>query len=139
MVEWGYYANLADKVAVDTILRTYVWNMTQVECPDTLNHIYRGIMRFYVNSSTTASLDNSIAVLDQGTQVAGLEGMQSFLLCTHTAWKTHMQDVIIVIYLDNYTSIPSDGFDPSTVSEWARVESSLSFLHIKACLSSQEI
>ncbi len=106
---------------------TYVWNLTKVECPDTLNRIYRGMMRFYVNSSTTASLENSIAVLDHGNQVAGLEVMASFPLCAHTAWKTHMTDVIIVIHPDNYTSIAGEGFDPSTASEWSRVESSLSF------------
>ena len=75
--------------------------MTKVECPDTLNRIYHGMMRLYVNSSTTVSLENLIAVLDQGTQVAGLEVMQSFPLCAHTVWKTHMQDVIIIIHPDN--------------------------------------
>ena len=118
---------------------TSIWNLTKVECPYTLNRIYCGMMRFYVTSSTTASLENSIAVLDQGSQVAGLEIMQSFPLCAHTAWKTHMQDVIIIIHLDNYTSIAGEGFDPSTASEWSRVQSSLSFLHVKPTLSSREI
>ena len=89
---------------------TYVWNLTKLECPDTLNRIYRGMMHFYVNSSTTASLENSIAVLNQGTQIAGLEVMQSFPLCAHTAWKTHMQGVIIVIHTDNYTSVAFKSF-----------------------------
>ncbi len=97
------------------------------------------MMRFYVNSSTTASLENSIAVLDQDSQVASLEIMQSFPLCAHTAWKTHMQDEIIIIHPDNYTSIAGEGFDPSTASEWSRVQSSLSFLHVKPTLSSREI
>ena len=63
----GLYANVADKAAVDAIQGTKVWNVTKVEFPNTLNRIYCSMMRFYVNSSTTASLENSIAVLDQGT------------------------------------------------------------------------
>ncbi len=59
---------------VDAIQGTYIWNVTKVECPDMLNRIYRGMMRFYVNSSTTASLENSIAALDQGTQAVGFGG-----------------------------------------------------------------
>ncbi len=61
-LQWGLHANVADCAVIDSILGTYVWNLTNVECPDTLNRIYRGMMRFYVNSSTTASLENSIAV-----------------------------------------------------------------------------
>ena len=60
-LQGGLYANVADRAIIDSIMGTYIWNLTKVECPDTLNRIYRGMMHFYVNSSTTASLD-------QGTQ-----------------------------------------------------------------------
>ena len=71
-LSWGLYANIADKTTVDAILGTYSWNVSR--------HTESGMMRFYVNSSTTASLENSIAVLDQGTQVSGLDVMKSFLI-----------------------------------------------------------
>ena len=50
-----------------------------------------------------------------------------------------MQDVIIIIHPDNYTSIAGEGFDPSTAWEWAWVESNLRFLQKKTSLSSHEI
>ena len=82
------YANVADRAVVDVIQGTYVWNVTKVECPDTLNRIYYGMMCLYVNSNISASLENLIAVLDQGPQVAGLEVMQIFPLCAHTTCMT---------------------------------------------------
>ncbi len=43
-LQGGLYSNVADNAVVDSIMGTYVWNLTKVECPDMLNQIYRGMM-----------------------------------------------------------------------------------------------
>ena len=96
-------------------------------------------MRFYVNSSDSSSLENGMAVLERADQVAGLELMDSFPLCHHATSRTHLRDIIIVIHGDNFSSVAKSNFDPSAVSELTRLESKISFLHVKTDISQKEV
>ena len=96
-------------------------------------------MHFYANSSDSSSLENGMAVLERVDQVAGLELTDSFPLCHHAPWKTHLRDIIIVIHGDKFSSVAKSDFDPSAVSELTRLESEISFLHVKTAISQKEV
>ena len=117
---------------------TYVWKHERLSCLDTISQIYRGALKFYVNSSDT-NLEGGLAVLEREDQIAGLEITNSFSLCFTAAWLTHIRDVVIVLHNDNFTAVAKNGFDPGSVSEATSLESQLSFLHIKNALSQKEM
>jgi hypothetical protein len=121
-------ADVKDRSLVDSVYGTYVWNSTAARCPDSLSQVYRGTMKVFVNS-TGRGLEGALAVLVEKDRVAGLEIGSPFVLCALSAWRTHIADIILIVHGDNVTSLAS-AFDPSTVSEFTRVESTMSFWHI---------
>ena len=82
-------------------------------------------MKFYVNTSDP-NMEGWLAVLEKDDQIVGLELSELFLLYHSAAWTTHLRDIVVVIHGDNYTSVAKNGFDASSVSETASVESQLS-------------
>ena len=129
---------VADESVKDALGGTYVWKHERLSCPDTISQIYRGPMKFYVNSSDT-NLEGGLAVLEREDQIAGLKITTSFLLCFTSAWLTHIRDVVIVLHNDNFTAVAKNGFNPGSASEATSLESHLSFLHIKNALSQKEM
>ena len=129
---------VADESVRDALRGTYVWKHERLSCPDTISQIYRGPLKFYVNSSDT-NLEGGLAVLEREDQIAGLEITTSFSLCFTATWMTHIRDVVIVIHNDNFTAVAKNGFDPGSASEATSLESQLSFLHIKNALSQKEM
>ena len=117
-------AKVGDESVRDSVRGTYVWTHQRLTCPDTISQIYRGPMKFYVNSSDP-NMEGRLAVLEKDDQIAGLELSESFSLCHSAAWMTHVRDIVVVIHGDNYTSVAKNGFDASLVSEAASVESQL--------------
>ena len=129
---------VADESVKDALRGTYVWKHERLSCLDTISQIYRGALKFYVNSSDT-NLEGGLAVLEREDQIAGLEITTSFSLCFTAAWLTHIRDVVIVLHNDNFTAVAKNGFDPGSASEATSLESQLSFLHIKNALSQKEM
>ena len=127
-----------DESVRDALCGTYVWKHERLSCPDTISQIYRGPLKFYVNSSDT-NLEGGLAVLERKDQIAGLEITTSFSLCFPAAWMTHIRDVVIVLHNDNFTAVANNGFDPGSALEATSLESQLSFLHIKNALSQKEM
>ena len=84
-------------------------------------------------------MEGGLEVLEKDDQIAGLELSESFSLCHSATWRTHLRDIVVVIRGENYTSVAKNGFNASSVSETASVESQLSFKHIKNVLSQKEI
>jgi hypothetical protein len=76
--------------------------------------------------------------LEEEGQVAGLELQSSLLLCHHLAFRTHLKNVLVVIHPDNVSSIVGDPFNAEQVSDFIRIESELSFLHVKTTLSQRD-
>ena len=122
----------------DALRGTYVWKHERLSCLDTISQIYRGPMKFYVNSSDT-NLEGGLAVLEREDQIASLEITTSFSLCFTPAWLTHIHDVVIVLHNDNFTAVVKNGFNPGSASEATSLESQLSFLRIKNALSQKEM
>ena len=135
----GLLAKYKDETVRDSRAGTFVWSAADNDCPSTLSQIFRGDMKFHVNSTDASNLLNGMAVLERADQVAGLELTESFHLCHHAAWRTHLRDIIIVIHGDNFSSVALSDFDPSAVSELTRLESEISFLHVKSALSQKEV
>ena len=79
-------------------------------------------MKFYVNTSDP-NMEGWLAVLEKDDQIVGLELSELFLLYHSAAWTTHLRDIVVVIHGDNYTSVTKNGFDASSVSDTASVES----------------
>ena len=63
----------------DALRGTYVWKHERLSCPSTISQIYRGLLKFYINSSDT-NLEGGLAVLEREDQIAGLEITTSFSL-----------------------------------------------------------
>jgi hypothetical protein len=45
---------------------------------------------------------------------------------------------VVVVHPDNFTSIATDPFDPEQITDYIRLESELSFLHVKTTLSNRD-
>jgi hypothetical protein len=59
-------------------------------------------------------------------------------LCHHPAFRTHLRNVLVVIHPENVSSIVGDPFDAEQVSDFIRIESELSFLHVKTTLTQKD-
>jgi hypothetical protein len=127
---------VSDQVISDSLVGTIVWSYKPTSCPGGLIQLFTGSLKIYANS--TSSFLDGIAILEEDKQVAGLELKSSFLLCHHPAFKTHLRDVIVVIHPDNVSSIVGSPYDPEQVSDVTRLESELSFLHVKSTLSQRD-
>jgi hypothetical protein len=129
-------AKVADQSVSDSVMGTVVWKYKPTSCPGGLSQLFRGNLKIYANSSS--SFLGGIAVLEEKGQVAGLQLQSSFLLCHHPAFKTHLKDILIIVHPDNVSSVVGDPFDAEQVSDFIRIESELSFLHIKTTLSQKD-
>jgi hypothetical protein len=49
-----------------------------------------------------------------------------------------MRDIAVIIHPDNFTSVATDAFDSSQVTDYIRLESELSFLHLKTTLAHRD-
>jgi hypothetical protein len=126
------YAKASDQSAQDSLMGTMVWSHKETSCPQGLTQLYCGAIRIFSNES--ASFAGGVALLEEKGQVAGLELQSKNLLCHHPSYVTHLHAIAVVIHPDNFTSIATDAFDPSQVTDYIRLESELSFLHVKTTL-----
>jgi hypothetical protein len=121
-------ARAADKSIRDSIMGTMVWQYKSTTCPQGLTQLFRGLIRIYSND--TSNFVESVAILEDRGQVAGLELKETIFLCHLPAYKTHLRDIIMVIHPENFTSVVVDPFDPEHITDYIRSQSELSF-----CLS----
>jgi hypothetical protein len=94
--------------------------------------LYQGKLRIFSNEST--SFVGAVVLLEEKGQMAGLELQSSHLLCHHPSYVTHLRGIAIIIHPDNFTLIATDAFDPEQVTDYIRLETELSFLHMKTTL-----
>jgi hypothetical protein len=129
-------AKASDQSAMDSLYGTMVWIHKKASCPQGLTQLFRGQIRVFSNDSS--SFVGAIALLEEKGQDTGLELLSSHLLCHHPAYSTHLQDVVLVVYPDNFTSIATDPFDPELIRDYIRLETELSFLHVKTTISNRD-
>ena len=65
-------AKVGDESVRDSVRGTYVWTHQRLTCPDTISQIYRGPMKFYVNSSDP-NMEGGLAVLEKDDLYGTLE------------------------------------------------------------------
>jgi hypothetical protein len=83
-------ATAGDKSIVDSLEGTVVWEYDSMACPQTIVRLYRGMMKANVNQTNTYEGSTVIMEHQDEDQAAGLELAESFILCGHQAFKTHI-------------------------------------------------
>jgi hypothetical protein len=81
---------------------------------------------------------DAIAILEERGQVARLELKDLIFSCHLPAYKTHLKDILLVIHPDNFTSVVVDPFNPEHITDYIRLQSELSFLHVKSSISQKD-
>ncbi len=118
---------------------TVVWEYDSMACPQTLVQLYRGLMKVYVNQSR-GNEGATVKVEHQDKdQATGLEMAESFILCSHQAFKTHIKSIAIFIHKDNRVEVAQGCFvNKQGDVDLTKLESGISFLHVKASMSMKE-
>jgi hypothetical protein len=135
----GVQAAAGDKSIVDSLEGTVVWEYDSMAWPQTIVRLYRGMMKAYVNQSNT--YEGSTVVVDHQDkdQAAGLELAESFILCGHQAFKTHIKNIAVFIHKDDRMEVAQGHFnDKEGKGDLTRLESGMSFMQLRASMSMKE-
>jgi hypothetical protein len=67
-------------------------------CPQTIVQLYKGLMKVYMNQSGV--YEGGVAFLEHRDkdQAVGLEIAESFILCGHQAFKTHIKNIAVFMH-----------------------------------------
>ncbi len=87
----GAQAAAGDKSIVEGLEGTMVWEYDSMACPQTIVRLYRGMMKAYVNQTNTYEGSTVVVEHQDKDQAAGLELAESFILCGHQAFRTHIK------------------------------------------------
>jgi hypothetical protein len=105
----GVQAAAGDKSIVDSLEGTVVWEYDSMACPQTIVRLYRGMMKAYVNQTNTYEGSTVVVEHHDKDQAAGLELAESFILCGHQAFRTHIKNIAVFIHKDDRMEVPRDG------------------------------
>jgi hypothetical protein len=108
-------------------------------CPQTIVKLFRGMMKAYVNQTNTYEGSTVVVEHQDKDQAAGLELAESFILCAHQAYRTHIKNIAVFIHKDEQMQVAQGHF---TDKEWegdlTRLESGMSFMQVRASISMKE-
>jgi hypothetical protein len=72
-------------------------------------------------------------------KVAGLEMADSFILCRHQGFKTHIKSIAVFIHKDDRMEVTQDRFaNKEGEGNLTRLESGMSFLQVRVSMSMKE-
>jgi hypothetical protein len=72
-------------------------------------------------------------------QAAGLELAESFILCGHQAFKTHIKNIAVFIHKDDRMEVAQGHFnDKEGEGDLTRLESGMSSMQVRALMSMKE-
>jgi hypothetical protein len=127
------------KSIVDSLEGTVVWEYDSMACPQTIVRLYRGMMKAYVKQSNTYEGSTVVVEHQDKDQVAGLELAESFILCGHQAFKTHIKNIAVFIHKDDRMEVAQGHFnDKEGEGDVTRLESVMSFMQVRASMSVKE-
>jgi hypothetical protein len=106
----GVQAATGDKSIVDSLEGTVVWEYDSMACPQTIVRLYRGMMKTYVNQSNTYEGSTVVMEHQDKDQAAGLELAESFILCGHQAFRTHIKNIAVFIHKDDRMEVAQGRF-----------------------------
>jgi hypothetical protein len=78
-----------------------VWEYDSMACPQTIVQLYKRLMKVYVNQSGVNKGFTVVVEHQDKDQAAGLEIVDSFILCSHQAFKTHIKSIAVIIHKDD--------------------------------------
>jgi hypothetical protein len=135
----GVQAAAGDKSIVDCLQGTVVWEYDSMACPQTIVRLYRGMMKAYVNQTNTYEGSTVVVEHQDKDQAAGLELAESFILCGHQAFKTHIKNIAVFIHKDDRMEVAQGRFnDKEGEGDLTRLESGMSFMQVRASMSMKE-
>jgi hypothetical protein len=108
----GVQARAADKSISDSLEGTVVWEYDPMECPQTIVRLYKGMMKAYVNQSSTYEGSTVVVEHQDKDQAAGLEVAESFILCSHQAFCTHIKNIAVFVHKDDRMEV-AQGASPA--------------------------
>jgi hypothetical protein len=97
----GVQARAADKSIVDSLEGAVVWDYNSMDCPQTIIRLYRGMMKAYVNQTNTYEGSTVVVEHQDQDQATGLELAESFILCGHQAFRTHIKNIAVFVHKDD--------------------------------------
>jgi hypothetical protein len=130
-------AAAGDKSLVDSLEGTVVWEYDAMACPQTIVKLFRGMMKAYVTNTYEGS---TVVVEHQDKdQAAGLELVESFILCGHQAYRTHIKNIAVFIHKDERMQVAQGHFTGKEgEGDLTRLESGMSFMQVQALMSMKE-
>jgi hypothetical protein len=135
----GVQAAAGDKSIVDSLEGTVVWEYNSMACPQTIVRLYSGMMKAYVNQSNTYEGSTVLVEHQDKDQAAGLELAESFILCGHQAFSTHIKNIAVFIHKDNRMEVAQGRFtDKEGEGDLTRLESGVSFMQVRVSMSTKE-
>jgi hypothetical protein len=135
----GVQAAAGDKCILDSLEGMVVWEYDPMACPQTIVRLYRGMMKAYVNQSNTYEGSAVVEEHQDKDQAVGLELAESFILCGHQAFKTHIKNIAVFIHKDDRMEVAQGHLkDKEGEGDLARLESGMSFMQVRASMSMKE-
>jgi hypothetical protein len=135
----GVWATAGDKSIVDSLEGTVVWEYDSMACPQTIVRLYRRMMKVYVNQTNTYEGSTAVVKHQDKDQAAGLELAESFILCGHQAFKTHIKRITVFIHKDDRMEVAQGQFcNREGEGDLTRLESGMSFLQVRTSMSMKE-
>jgi hypothetical protein len=124
---------------VDSLEGTVVWEYDSMACPQTIVQLCRGLMKVYVNQSEAYEGSTAIVEHQDKDQAAGQEMADSFILCSHQAFKTHIKRITVFIHKDDWMEVAQGWFvNKQGEGNLTRLEFGMSLLQVKASMSIKE-
>jgi hypothetical protein len=135
----GVQVAAGDKSIVDSLEGTVVLEYDSMACPQTIVRLYRGMMKAYVNQTNTYEGSTVVVEHQDKDQAAGLELAESFILCGHHAFRTHIKNIAVFIHKDNRMEVAQGCFtDKEGEGNLTQLESGMSFMQVRASMSMKE-
>jgi hypothetical protein len=129
----------ADRSIVDSLEGTVLCEYDSMDCPQTIVRLYRGMMKAYVNQTTTYEGSTVIVEHQDKDQAAGLEVAESFILCGHQAFRTHIKNIAVFVHKDDRMEVAQGTFSGKEgEADLTRLESGMSFMQVQASMSMKE-
>jgi hypothetical protein len=101
----GVQARVSDKSLVGSLKRTFVWEYNLMACPQMIVQLHRGQTKIYPNQTNIYEGSTAVVEHKDKDQAAGLEIDESFILCRHQAYKTHIKSIAIFVHNDDRVKV----------------------------------
>jgi hypothetical protein len=116
-----------------------VWEYDPMECPQTIVKLYKGMMKAYVNQTSTYEGSTVVVEHQDKDQAAGLEVAESFILCGHQAFRSHIKSIAVFVHKDDQMEVAQGRFfGKEGEVDLTRLESGMSFMQVRASMSMKE-